>query len=276
MAGTDLTRGGTRLAIVGAGRLGSALAAALRTPRTDRGQRTHREQHGPDSPSVAGLSVVGPLGRGADAAGCDVALLCVPDREIGAAAGAICRGTIVGHCSGATGLGPLAPHEAFSFHPLTTVPGSGEDSAVIDLAGTPAVIDASTERAMAFAEAMALRLQMRVVHVAAENRVAYHAAASMASNFLLAVEAAAERIGSTAGIGRDALEPLVTTTVRNWAQLGPERALTGPLARGDEHTVALQRATVAERTPELLSLFDALAAATRRLADARAAPPEGR
>ena len=43
-------------------------------------------------------------------------------------------------------------------------------------------------------------------------------------------------------------------------------ALTGPIARGDEATVARQRAAVAERTPELLALFDALAAATRDLA----------
>ncbi len=52
--------------------------------------------------------------------------------------------------------------------------------------------------------------------------------------------------------------PLVRATVENWARLGAERALTGPVARGDDATVARQRAAVAERTPELLPLFDAL------------------
>ena len=52
----------------------------------------------------------------------------------------------------------------------------------------------------------------------------------------------------------------------DWAALGPERALTGPVARGDEETVARQRAEVAARAPELLELFDALADATRALA----------
>jgi predicted short-subunit dehydrogenase-like oxidoreductase (DUF2520 family) len=53
-------------------------------------------------------------------------------------------------------------------------------------------------------------------------------------------------------------------TVENWARDGAS-ALTGPIARGDEETVARQRAAVAERTPELLELFDALADSTREL-----------
>ena len=60
--------------------------------------------------------------------------------------------------------------------------------------------------------------------------------------------------------------PLVRATVENWAALGPERALTGPVARGDEATVARQRDAVAERVPELVPLFDALVEATRELA----------
>jgi predicted short-subunit dehydrogenase-like oxidoreductase (DUF2520 family) len=64
------------------------------------------------------------------------------------------------------------------------------------------------------------------------------------------------------------LVPLVLATVENWATCGPERALTGPLARGDEETVAAQRDAVIERAPELTALFDALADATRDLVGA--------
>ena len=60
--------------------------------------------------------------------------------------------------------------------------------------------------------------------------------------------------------------PLVRATVDNWAALGPDRALTGPIARGDEATVARQREAIADRAPELLAMFDALADATRDLA----------
>jgi predicted short-subunit dehydrogenase-like oxidoreductase (DUF2520 family) len=106
--------------------------------------------------------------------------------------------------------------------------------------------------------------------VADQDRVAYHAAASIASNFLITLEAAAERLAATAGVDREALIPLVRATVENWATLGAEDALTGPVARGDAQTVERQRAAVAERTPELLALFDALAGATRALAAAPA------
>ena len=91
------------------------------------------------------------------------------------------------------------------------------------------------------------------MQIADEDRAAYHAAASIASNFLITLEAAAERLLATAGADRDLLVPLVRATVENWARLGPERALTGPVARGDEATVARQRAAVAERTPDLLA-----------------------
>jgi predicted short-subunit dehydrogenase-like oxidoreductase (DUF2520 family) len=64
---------------------------------------------------------------------------------------------------------------------------------------------------------------------------------------------------------RERLAPLVMETAANWSRLGPE-ALTGPIARGDERTVARQRAAIAELAPELLDVFDALAERTRTTA----------
>ncbi len=223
--------------------MGSALAAALTT---------------------AGYEVAGPLGRGADGRRADAVLLCVPDSEIARAASHIEPGPIVGHCSGATGLGLLAPHEAFSLHPLMTVTAEGAD-----FVGAGAAIAGNTPRALALAAELAQALRMRPVEIAEEDRAAYHAAASVASNFLITLEAAAERIGATAGLEREQLVPLVRATVENWARLGAERALTGPVARRDEATVARQRAAVVEAAPELLALFDALVSATRALAAER-------
>ena len=116
------------------------------------------------------------------------------------------------------------------------------------------------------ARELAEALGLRAIEIADEDRAAYHAAASIASNFLITLEAAAEQLAATTGADRDLLVPLVRATVENWARLGGARALTGPVARGDEATVAVQRAAVAERTPELLALFDALVGATRALA----------
>ena len=103
---------------------------------------------------------------------------------------------------------------------------------------------------------------MEPFEIADEDRPAYHAAASIASNFLVTLEAAAESLG----VPRDRLAPLVRQTVENWARLGAEQALTGPLARGDEVTVQRQRAAVEAERPELLPLWDALADLTRDLA----------
>jgi predicted short-subunit dehydrogenase-like oxidoreductase (DUF2520 family) len=112
---------------------------------------------------------------------------------------------------------------------------------------------------------------MHPVEVADGDRAAYHAAASIASNFLVTLEAAAERIARTAGVERHLLLPLVRATIENWAEVGARRALTGPVARGDSATVARQRAALAERAPDLVPLFDALVAATQALAGNREA-----
>jgi predicted short-subunit dehydrogenase-like oxidoreductase (DUF2520 family) len=114
--------------------------------------------------------------------------------------------------------------------------------------------------------ALAERLGMRPIEIAEADRAAYHAAASIASNFLVTLEAAAERVAATAGLSAELLVPLVRATVDNWATLGAQAALTGPVARGDEPTIERQRAALAERVPELLELFDACVDATRRLA----------
>lgn len=233
-----------RVAVVGRGRLGSVLVAAL--------------------------PAAGPFGRGWDGAGHDVVLLCVPDAEIPAAAAALAPrpGLLVGHCSGATGLDVLAPHEAFSLHPLMAVPREGAA-----LAGAGGAVAGATPRALAAARALAARLGLDVLEVTDADRPAYHAAASAASNFLVTLEDAAERL-LPAGAGREVLVPLVRATVEHWAALGPERALTGPIARGDTATVARQRRAVAARAPELLPLWDALSDATARLAG-RAPVAEG-
>ena len=247
-----------RLAIVGRGRLGHTLARMLR---------------------AAGHEVRGPLGRGyapAELGDPEIVLLCVPDHQIPAAAAVLAeRHTptgpaelLVGHCSGATGLAALGRTEALSVHPLMSVSGE-DDTASPRWDGAVAAVAGSTERALAAAHQLARDLGLRPVAVSDADRAAYHAAASIASNFLVTLEDAAASLAATAGVDRELLLPLVRQTVENWGAQGPT-ALTGPIARGDEATVGAQRAAVAERTPELLELFDALAAATRRLAGGRA------
>jgi predicted short-subunit dehydrogenase-like oxidoreductase (DUF2520 family) len=227
--------------VVGRGRMGRALSAALRD---------------------AGYSVGEPAGRGHVPAG-DAILLCVPDTEIPAAAATVAGAArFVGHTSGATPLSALEPAGAFAFglHPLQTVTGEGAE-----LRGCGAAVAGSTPEALTLARDLAERLGMIPFEVRDEQRAAYHAAATIASNYLVTLEWAAEQLASAAGVDAP-FAPLVRTTVENWARLGPRAALTGPIVRGDEATVAAQRAAVADSAPDLLSLFDALADRTRALA----------
>jgi predicted short-subunit dehydrogenase-like oxidoreductase (DUF2520 family) len=243
MGATGAPSAPSSVGVLGAGRLGTALAEALQT---------------------AGISVDGPARRGGLPAG-EAILLCVPDGEIEAAAAAVAGAApLVGHVSGATPLTALAASgaAAFGLHPLQTV--SDRDAF---FTGCGCAVAGSTPEALATAAALAEALGMRPFEIADEDRAAYHAAASVASNFLVTLEATAERIAGEAGLAphdaRALLAPLVRTTVENWAAHGPERALTGPVARGDEATIARQRAAVPD---ELLPLFDALVASTRDLA----------
>lgn len=224
------------LAVVGDGRMGRALVAAL--------------------PGTAG-----PFGRGFDGDGFDAVLLAVPDSQIAVAAAAIAPGPMVGHCAGALGLDVLAPHEAFGLHPLMTVTQAGAM-----FVGAGAAVAGNTPAALAFAHELAVELDTHAVEIADVDRAAYHAAASIASNFLVTLEDVAETLLGTTGADRALLVPLVRAAVENWASLGGPAALTGPIARGDEATVARQRAALAERTPELLALFDTMCDATRALA----------
>jgi predicted short-subunit dehydrogenase-like oxidoreductase (DUF2520 family) len=241
-----------RVAVIGAGRVGRALAVAL---------------------AESGLAVEGPLGREQAPASCDAVLLCVPDIEIGRAAEwAAGRAPLVGHTSGATPLAAMEPAaragaELFGLHPLQSFAhGAGPEA----FAGAGCAVAGSTPAAIEFAASIARRLGMSPFEIDDDGRAAYHAAASVASNFLVTLQAAAESIAAGAGLApeeaRALLVPLLRRTVENLAELGPDGALTGPIARGDHATVEAQRAAVEEVAPHLLDLFDELAHHTRALA----------
>ena len=105
---------------------------------------------------------------------------------------------------------------------------------------------------------------MRPFAVSEEQRAAYHAAASIASNFLVALQESASGLLESAGIedGRELLAPLVLASAANWAEHGGD-ALTGPIARGDFATVERHLAALAETAPELIPMYEALAERTR-------------
>lgn len=226
------------ITIVGAGRLGTALARALKGK---------------------GVSVNGPLRRGEPIAG-EVVLLAVPDREIANAAALVPAAALVGHTAGAITLDVFGGREGFSVHPLMTA-GTGK----ADFSGASAAVGGTTARARRMARDIATTLEMHPIEVDDAERIAYHTAASIAANFLVTLETMAERVGKRSGLERYHLLPLARAALENWASLGSV-ALTGPIVRGDEDTVKRQREAVATHAPEFLEAWDALVKATAYMA----------
>ncbi len=215
-----------RVHVIGSGRVGSAIAARLR----ERGIALGEEEP-------------------------DVILLCVPDMAIADVSACLAPGHgWVGHVSGATPLGALAPHERrFSLHPLQTFDRSG-DPAQLD--GAWAAISGETDEALAVARELAALLGVHPFELADEDRTLYHAGAVFASNYLVTLQRAAARLGVPA----EGLVPLMTRTIENGFEL------TGPIERGDWATVEAHERAIRAAQPELEKLYETLAEATVALA----------
>jgi predicted short-subunit dehydrogenase-like oxidoreductase (DUF2520 family) len=213
------------MSVVGAGRVGSAIAARL-------GER--------------GVALRD------DAA--ELVLLCVPDGAIAEVARGIEPGPWVAHVSGATPLSALDPHRRrFSIHPLQTFTRARGPE---QLDGAYAAITAESEEAHAVAVQLAETLGLRPFQLEDEQRALYHAGAAIASNYLVTLRRVAGRLVEDAGAPPEALDPLMRRTIDNGFEL------TGPIARGDWDSVEAHRRAIRTRRPEYERLYDALAEAT--------------
>ena len=211
--------------IVGAGRVGSALAARLR----ERGVALRD-----DDPELI--------------------LLAVPDAAIRDVARGLTPGPWVAHVSGATRLSALEPHtRRFSVHPLQTFTRARGPE---QLDGAYAAVTAESEEARAVAVALAETLGLRPFRLADEDRALYHAGAAVASNFLVTLRRVAGQLVEDAGAPPEALDLLMRRTIENGFEL------TGPIARGDRVTVDAHVRAIRARRPEYEPLYRALAEAT--------------
>lgn len=239
----------TDIAIIGGGRLGTSLASGL---------------------SEAGVTVSGPFRRN-EIVTARTVILAIPERALAEVAATLPLGTLVGHCSASAPLDSLAPHERFNSHPLMTFnsvsiqtkPTAFRGPIRNVFHGAACATDGSTEYARAVAGTIATILGMRPVHVPADQRALYHAAASMASNYLVTLESVAETLATESGITRAELAPLARAALEAWIAGGFHQAISGPVSRGDTEVVRAQRDAIARAKPELLPLFDALTQQTR-------------
>jgi predicted short-subunit dehydrogenase-like oxidoreductase (DUF2520 family) len=233
--------------IIGPGRAGTSLAAAL---------------------SARGWEVAGFLGRHDDvsgaARGVDVLVIATPDDTIVQVAAAVVPvvTTTVVHLSGSLGLDALAPHPLrAALHPLVPLPNGEVGAARLCSGVTFAVAGAPAARAMVEC------LGGRVVEVADGDRAAYHAAACIAANHVVALLGQVERVAASVGLDLESFLPLTRAAVDDVALLGAGPALTGPARRGDWATLSrhLDALPEAERAG-----YQAGAALATKLADGAA------
>jgi predicted short-subunit dehydrogenase-like oxidoreductase (DUF2520 family) len=205
-------------------------------------------------------------------------IIATPDDAIAATCGeivdggGITTGTAVAHVSGATGLDALAPAEAvgaavLSIHPLQTFPDV--DSAIDRLAGCPMAVTARTPAGAAIGERLAVDAGGRPFALADDAKPLYHAAAVLASNYLVTVTALARDAADAAGLDDPValLAPLQAATLANVGRMGPEGALTGPAARGDAGTIDRHLAALSSAVPSSVGAYVELARVTLDVAE---------
>ncbi|HYH33422.1 MAG TPA: DUF2520 domain-containing protein [Pseudonocardia sp.] len=271
--------------VVSAGRVGAVVGAAwaaaghhvVATSGVSRASVRRAEALLPDVPLLPPDEVV---------AGADLALLAVPDDVLPglvrglAAAGSFRAGQIVVHTSGARGVAVLAPAVehgvlALALHPVLTFTGRTEDVARLAGASVGVTAAAGDEAAWSVGEALVVEMGAEPVRVEEEVRPLYHAALAHGANHLVTLVRDCVETLERAGVGPAGrlVAPLLSAALDNALRHG-DRALTGPVARGDVETVRLHLQELGAADPDLAETYRALAARTARRASAAGLPPD--
>jgi predicted short-subunit dehydrogenase-like oxidoreductase (DUF2520 family) len=262
--------------VVGAGRVGTALAVALSraghrvtgVSAVSAASRRRVDRYLPGTPVMEPADVIGAA---------DLVLLTVPDDALGAlvsglaATGAPLAGRLLAHASGRHGLAVLEPAARLgalpmALHPVMTFTGRPDD--VDRIAGISFGVTAPPQLRPA-AEVLVLEMGGEPVFIAEEDRGLYHAALAGAANHLVTLVVQGADLLKRAGVAQPArmLGPLLSAALDNALRLD-DAALTGPVARADAETVASHVEALRAAAPEALGAYLAMArlTATRALA----------
>src|SRR4051812_2834655 len=272
----------TRIGVVGAGRVGAVLSAALRA--------AGHEVVAAAGESTASLDRIDALLPGVRRAkptdvarSCDLLLLTVPDDMLEnvvntmVGAGAIRSGQVVCHTSGRHGLAVLTAASAIGARPLALHPAMTFTGTAVDLDRLPGCVFGVTAREedRALAESLVTDMGGVTMWVPEDKRTLYHAGLAHGANHLVTLVAQAMELLAASGAEDPAatLRPLLSAALDN-ALVSGDAALTGPIVRGDVNTVAGHLAEIAANAPGTLDSYVAMAKATadRAVLDGRLVP----
>jgi predicted short-subunit dehydrogenase-like oxidoreductase (DUF2520 family) len=271
--------------VVGAGRVGTALGAALARA----GHRLTGASGRSDASSahISGRLSGVPHRRAGDVVrGADLVIFAVPDDALGplvahlGESGAFRPGVIVAHTSGAHGIGILHPATArgalpLAIHPAMTFTGAADDVDRLT-AGISFGVTAPDELRKLAADLVA-ELGGTAEWVPDERRALYHTALAHGANHLITlVNEAMDRLRDAGVVHPEqVLSPLLHVSLDNALAMS-DAALTGPVSRGDAGTVAKHLDTLAEVAPDSVPSYLALARRTadRAIAAGRLSPAD--
>lgn len=271
-----------KVGVVGAGRVGAVLAAALRGAGHDIVAAAGESDA--SRARIAALLPGVPTLKPTDAARAgDLLLLTVPDDMLDnvvsmlAASGAIRAGQYVAHTSGRHGLAVLEPARLVGARVLAIHPAMTFTGTEVDLERLPGTVfgltAAPAEREIA--ERLVADLGGSATWVPERMRTLYHAGLAHGANHLVTLVTEAMEILSASGVGDPAgtLRPLLTAALDNALEQG-DAALTGPIVRGDVGTVRAHLADLQADAPQSVASYVALGRATldRAVTDGRVLP----
>jgi len=260
-----------RIAIVGPGRLGTALAVELTRAGYTIAEVISREQTASRRKAQALAKRVRARATTLKNPQLDAALIwfCVPDRSVASAARALSGATqwpkkIAFHSSGALSSDELSVLRrrgaaVASVHPMMTfVSGS-----IPSLAGVPFALEGD-RAALRRARPITRSLKAPAFTIRKQEKAAYHAWGAFTSPLLVAALVIMEKVACAAGLtaadARKKMLPIVKQTLKNYDRLGPAGAFSGPLIRGDIEIVR-RHLQVLRKVPGARDVYSALARA---------------
>ncbi len=252
--------------VVGAGPVATIMARELRIAGVVIAGLWSRDAHKAEA-AAASAGVLFFAAPPAQMRSADVILLAVRDDAITSVAAELVHAGHVGaeavlvHFSGAQSsqsafaqVRPLVAGVGL-LHPLRAL---ASPETVDSLSGTFFAIEGD-DKGRAVCERLCSALGGRAMRVASEHMASYHAAASIASNFVVVLLDLAHHLLRASGVddevGRQALCELATGAVKNVEKLGLPEALTGPIRRGDTKTIAAHLQALHSQLPEGLELY---------------------
>ncbi len=269
------------LNIIGAGKLGKVLAKNFLRHQQFAIQQVLNRSLASASNAVAWLGAGQAVGEIGQLQAADVTMLSVSDDQIAsvcqqlADAGLLKAGSVIFHCSGAKASTELrAAQEAgaavASVHPVRSF--ANVDLLAEQFAGTICSVEGD-EAALALLLPALQGIGAETVIIKAANKLLYHAGSVFASNYLVTLMEIALKTYQAAGIPADIAQkmaaPLAKQSLENVFALGTQAALTGPIARGDMQTVAIQQKKLSDWNQLAGDLYQAFTQPTIDLAAAR-------